>query len=94
MDRRGLQLIKIKDGFEIHQFAGINIVIDKTEIPEKALFSLNETGLFIWNKLKKGTTLKLLVQMLQAEYDVGDLQAKEDIEEFLQNISEKGILEE
>lgn len=43
MDRRGLQLIKIKDGFEIHQFAGINIVIDKTEIPEKALFSLNET---------------------------------------------------
>ena len=38
MDRRGLQLIKIKDGFEIHQFAGINIVIDKTEIPEKALF--------------------------------------------------------
>ena len=94
MDRRGLQLIKIKDGFEIHQFAGINIVIDKTEIPEKALFSLNETGLFIWNQLKKGTTLKLLVQMLQAEYDVGDLQAKEDIEEFLQNISEKGILEE
>lgn len=44
--------------------------------------------------IKKGTTLKLLVQMLQAEYDVGDLQAKEDIEEFLQNISEKGILEE
>ena len=87
-------ILKIKDGFEIHQFAGINIVIDKTEIPEKALFSLNETGLFIWNQLKKGTTLKLLVQMLQAEYDVGDLQAKEDIEEFLQNISEKGILEE
>ena len=44
-------MIKIKDGFEIHQFAGINIVIDKTEIPEKALFSLNETGLFLWNKL-------------------------------------------
>lgn len=75
-------MIKIKDGFEIHQFAGINIVIDKTEIPEKALFSLNETGLFIWNQLKKGTTLKLLVQMLQAEYDVGDLRQKKILKSF------------
>ena len=32
MDRRGLQLIKIKDGFEIHQFAGINIVIDNMNL--------------------------------------------------------------
>lgn len=87
-------MIKIKDGFEIHQFAGINIVIDKTEIPEKALFSLNETGLFIWNQLKKGTTLKLLVQMLQAEYDVGEEQAAEDVKEFLQVIAKRGITEE
>ena len=70
------------------------MLLIKPKYRKKALFSLNETGLFIWNQLKKGTTLKLLVQMLQAEYDVGDLQAKEDIEEFLQNISEKGILEE
>lgn len=87
-------MIKIKDGFEIHQFAGINIVIDKTEIPEKAMFSLNETGLFIWNQLKKGTTLKLLVQMLQAEYDVGEEQAEEDVKEFLQVIAKRGITEE
>lgn len=87
-------MIKIKDGFEIHQFAGINIVIDKTEIPEKALFSLNETGLFIWNQLENGTTLKLLVHLLQAEYDVGEEQAAEDVKEFLQVISEKDILEE
>lgn len=87
-------MIKIKDGFEIHQFAGINIVIDKTEIPEKALFSLNETGLFIWNQLKNGTTLKLLVQMLQAEYDVGEEQAAEDVKEFLQVIAKRGITEE
>ena len=87
-------MIKIKEGFEIHQFAGINIVIDKTEIPEKALFSLNETGLFIWNQLENGTTLKLLVHSLQAEYDVGEEQAAEDVKEFLQVISEKDILEE
>lgn len=86
-------MIKIKDGFEIHQFAGINIVIDKTKIPEKALFSLNETGLFIWNQLKNGTTLKQLVQMMQAEYDVVEVQAAEDVKEFLQVIAEKGITE-
>lgn len=87
-------MIKIKDGFGLHQFAGINIVIDKTEKTEKALFSLNETGLFIWNQLKNGTTHKMLVQMLQAEYDVGEEQAAEDVKEFLQVIAEKGITEE
>jgi len=87
-------LIKIRENFEILRLAGINIVIDKTAAPKKPLFSLNETGLFIWNQLKKGTTLKMLVDMLQSEYDVKAEQAAEDIEEFLQSISEKGILEE
>ncbi len=87
-------MIKIRENFEILRLAGINIVIDKTAAPKKPLFSLNETGLFIWNQLKKGTTLKMLVDMLQSEYDVKAEQAAEDIEEFLQSISEKGILEE
>lgn len=87
-------MIKIRENFEILRLAGINIVIDKTAAPKKPLFSLNETGLFIWNQLKKGTTHKMLVDMLQSEYDVKAEQAAEDIEEFLQSISEKGILEE
>lgn len=86
-------MIKIREDIEILELAGINIVIDKTETPQKALFSLNETALYIWNQLKKGTTPETLVCRMQSEYDVEAEQAAEDIEEFLQSIREKGILE-
>ncbi len=87
-------MIRIRDNYDVHSFSGINVVVDKSEEPYKALFSLNETGAFIWKHLKGEITLDVLVDRLQEEYDVDAGQAKEDIEEFLRDIAKKGVMEE
>jgi hypothetical protein len=51
------------------------------------LFTMNETGRFIWENLTETTTVDALVGKLTQEFEVDAVTAKKDIEQFLSNMS-------
>ena len=59
-----------------------NNVADMTEI-----FNLNEVGHFIWNEIQEGATLESLTEKIVSEYEVESTIAREDLEAFLQDLS-------
>jgi len=59
-----------------------NNVADMTEI-----FNLNEVGHFIWNEIQEEATLESLTEKIVSEYDVESTIAREDLEAFLQDLS-------
>ena len=59
-----------------------NNVADMTEI-----FNLNEVGHFIWNEIQEEATLESLTEKIVSEYEVESTIAREDLEAFLQDLS-------
>ncbi|MBR3242461.1 MAG: PqqD family protein [Parasporobacterium sp.] len=57
------------------------------------ILSLNETGAFLWNILKKGAEPEELTARLIEEYEVDEITAKKDVESFLSCLLEKGLVE-
>jgi len=47
------------------------------------LFTLNETGKFIWENANDGNTAENLSQLMTEAFDIDELTAKRDIETFL-----------
>jgi hypothetical protein len=57
-------------------------------------FSVNGTGSDLWKELAGGgATRQGLVETLAARYDVDTAQAETDVDEFLRDLAEKGLLE-
>jgi len=54
---------------------------------------LNEVGGFIWERLKQGSTLEMLVRGLTGEYDIEPEQARADIEAFVDRLIGCGLVE-
>ena len=52
-----------------------------------AIFNLNEVGHFIWNEIQEGVTLESLAEKIVSEYEVESAVALEDLEAFLQDLS-------
>lgn len=54
---------------------------------------LNDAGGFLWNRLKEGATLGMLVRALTEEYEISAEQAELDIKSFLQHLTQCGLVE-
>ena len=87
--------MKIKEGFITKKVAGDVIVIpaEQALVDFKAIITLNETGAYLWELLKKETTEENMVEALLEQYDVDAETAKKDIKEFIGILSEKGLLD-
>lgn len=87
--------MKIKDGFMLREIAGTWVVIPLGQrvIEFNGMMSLNESSVLLWNKLLKGATMDELVQAILSEYDIDEKTAKADIQEFIDQINTKGLLE-
>ena len=87
--------MKIKDGFLVREVAGTNIVVATGARMKEfsGIIKLNETGVFLWNNLKKETDVQKLTEALTAEYDVTAEQAKKDVEGFITTLKDVGIIE-
>ena len=59
----------------------------------RTYFSLNETGLVLFNALEARRSLDDLVELLLDEYDVDHAEAKETASEFLRDCEEAGLLQ-
>jgi hypothetical protein len=55
------------------------------------LFVLNDTGLWLWQRLDGGRSLDDLVGDMVAEFDVDHITARQDIESFAGHLMEAGL---
>lgn len=57
------------------------------------MISVNETGAYIFNLLKKNLTKADILKSLVNEYDVNELKANEDFDLFINKLRSNNILE-
>lgn len=86
--------MRVEKEFVLREIAGDYIIIPtgKTVLEFNGMITVNEVGASIWKMLQNEVTLEDLVQGLLREYDVEETVAREDIREFLNTLTERGIL--
>ncbi|WP_418792212.1 PqqD family protein [Phosphitispora sp. TUW77] len=88
--------MKIKEGYLVREIADCHIVVpigDKV-IEFKGIMTLNDTGRFIWKCLSDDITYEQLLSAILDEYEVDEATAGADLDEFLENARQSGVLEE
>lgn len=84
----------IRNGFMLKKVGGQNVVVALGEASRSfnGIIRLNDTGVFLWQKLQQETSEKQLLAALTAEYDISEAQAKSDIAEFVAALRKAALL--
>ena len=88
--------MKLKSGFVVRNIMDEYVVVPVGQrVTEfNGLITLNETGLFIWNKLaEKECTAKELVDAILDEYDIDEQTASVDVAHFAMILAQQNLLE-
>lgn len=88
--------MKIKDGFLLREIADMWVVVPLGErvIEFNGLVNLSESGALIWRALEKEVHDKSeLIKLLIDKYEVEEVVARMDTDEFLSNITQRGFME-
>lgn len=87
--------MRIKEGYMLRQIADSWIVvpIGQRVVELNAIMTLSETGAFLWQRLEKDISIEGLLQQLLLDYEVDEVIARSDIEEFIESIRQYGIIE-
>jgi len=88
--------MKIKDGFLLREIAGIYVVVPIGErvIDFKGMMTLNDVGLFVWNKMQNECTYDEILVSILEDYDIDADTAKADLDDFISRVRNNGALEE
>lgn len=86
--------MRIENEFVLREIAGDYIIIPtgSTVLDFNGLITVNEVGVTLWNMLQEEVTMDKLVAGILAEYDVSEEVARKDIQEFLDTLTQNGIL--
>ena len=86
--------MRINKEYVLREIAGDYIIIPvgATALEFNGLITVYEVGVTLWNMLQEEVTMEDLVQGVLAEYDVQEEVAREDIQEFLNELVKGGIL--
>ena len=86
--------MKITREYILREIAGDYIIIPtgKTVFDFNGLITLNEVGVSLWKMLQNEVTFDDLLQGILDEYDVEPAVAREDIQEFLDQLVSGGIM--
>ena len=89
-------IMRIKEGFNIHTVCGDDVIVAEGEenIDFSSVIGINETASFLWRKLV-GTdfTIETMVKALTDEYEVDETSATADCERLVQQWKEIGLVE-
>ena len=91
-----MKTIRIKKGFVLESVGGAYLACATGKLAKNfsALIRLNETGVFLWNKLTESNmAFDMLVDALIEEYGISREVAAADTERFVNSLKENGILE-
>ncbi|MEG1555064.1 MAG: PqqD family protein [Rikenellaceae bacterium] len=89
--------MEIKRDYKVRTIAGQNIVISYGElnVSMTKVISLNDTSLYLWNKLfGKSFELEDVVSALLDEYEVEPSQASKDAANWISLLQKAGLLYE
>lgn len=88
--------MKIKKGFTLRNIAGCNVVVPvgKTTDEFNGIITLNESAAFFWSLLQKDTTVDKMVEKTLDEYEVDEVQAREDIENLIKTLKDADIIDD
>lgn len=68
---------------------GEGVLVD---LNAKRYYTLNETALFVWRRLEKGTALTEIVSQLTETYDVTPEQARASVDNLISELSRRNLL--
>ena len=58
-----------------------------------SVYTLNETGAFIWEQIDGKRSVEEIIAMLTVEYDIDKQKAKSDVFDFIENMSKYLIIQ-
>lgn len=86
--------MKIEKEFILREIAGdyILVPVGSTALEFNGLLTVNEIGAFLWERLKKETTIDALTAAVLEEYEVDEGTARRDVEEFVASLQKVGVI--
>ena len=86
--------MKIKKQLITRNIAGdiILVPVGKAVYESNGLFVLSELGGFIWERIPQAECREDILRAVLEEYDVSEVEARKDIDEFFAKLEELGIL--
>lgn len=86
--------MRVDKEFVLREIAGEYIIIPtgKTVLEFNGLITVNEVGVSLWNMLQNEVTFDELVRGILDEYEVEERVAREDIQEFLDVLIDRGVI--
>lgn len=88
--------MKIKEGFELREMCGENIIVAKgvQNIDFNKIISLNETAAYLWKSIVgKEFTPESMAELLRMEYEVTEATALADAQELAKAWQDAGLCE-
>ncbi|MGZ8783270.1 MAG: PqqD family protein [Gaiellaceae bacterium] len=64
------------------------------DVRESTYLTANGSGMLLWSALSEGASKEDLVAKLVAEYEIDAATAAADVEQFLTDLRERGLLDE
>lgn len=87
--------MKIKGEYVLREIAGeyILVPIGNTAMEMNGMITLNEVGVFIWEKLNNKCTIEELLEAILEEFEIDEERARKDLNEFLQQLNEAHLIQ-
>lgn len=88
--------IKIKEGYSVKELGGEFCIVFESDSNEGAvngLPSINENGIFLWDRIMKGAGPAALITALAEKNQVDIDDAQVDVEEFLAKLINGNIVD-
>lgn len=80
---------RCREGVLVREIEGQAVVLD---LHSRQYFSLNETGLRVWQLLSRGDSLGAMLAALQVEFDAPPELQRSDVEELLASLEGAGLV--
>lgn len=80
---------KLQKGFIVQKMDKKTMIFDGEE---SFLYTLNETGSFIFEKLKLGWNEKKIIDAIKDLYAITEYQAEKDVKEFMRELRKRKII--
>lgn len=86
--------LKATNEVVLREIAGEYLLIPtgQTALKIHGMITLSESGLLLWKKLQKDCTEEELIETILSEYEVDRETARADVQAFLGQMNEVGIL--
>lgn len=88
--------MRIKDGFVMRDVMGQSVVVATGEANKtfSGMIKLNETGKIVWESIAEGMSRDEIVDSIISEFDVDKTRAEAGVNTFVNDMIEKGFIEE